>query len=129
MKKLFFIALALLSSINFLSAQESKSNAKPAKTGEKPRQIPVTAVVKPSAVSKEKSNSTAQAATNAPSKEASVNSKPIKNSPEKGAVSKEKVVMKKDGTPDKRYKANQNLKKDGTPDKRFKENKPTETKK
>lgn len=30
------------------------------------------------------------------------------------------VKMKKDGTPDKRYKANQHLKKDGTPDKRFK---------
>lgn len=31
--------------------------------------------------------------------------------------------MKKDGTPDKRYKANKHLKKDGTPDKRYKENK------
>lgn len=30
------------------------------------------------------------------------------------------VVMKKDGTPDKRYKANQHLKKDGTVDKRYK---------
>lgn len=38
-----------------------------------------------------------------------------------------KVVLKKDGTPDKRYKNNKqtkvNLKKDGTPDKRYKENK------
>lgn len=31
--------------------------------------------------------------------------------------------MKKDGTPDKRYKENKNLKKDGTPDKRYKTNK------
>ncbi|MDQ0591932.1 hypothetical protein QFZ37_000301 [Chryseobacterium ginsenosidimutans] len=31
--------------------------------------------------------------------------------------------MKKDGTPDKRYKGNKNLKKDGTPDKRYKANK------
>ncbi len=33
-----------------------------------------------------------------------------------------KVVLKKDGTPDKRYKNNKNvvLKKDGTPDKRYK---------
>jgi hypothetical protein len=31
--------------------------------------------------------------------------------------------LKKDGTPDKRYKQNKKLKKDGTPDKRFKENK------
>ena len=33
------------------------------------------------------------------------------------------VKLKKDGTPDKRYKANQKLKKDGTPDKRYKGNK------
>lgn len=33
------------------------------------------------------------------------------------------VKLKKDGTPDKRYKENQKLKKDGTPDKRYKENK------
>lgn len=31
--------------------------------------------------------------------------------------------MKKDGTPDKRYKQNKHLKKDGTPDKRYKVNK------
>ncbi|MCF6133131.1 hypothetical protein [Flavobacterium wongokense] len=38
-----------------------------------------------------------------------------------------KAPLKKDGTPDKRYKENQApkapLKKDGTPDKRYKENK------
>lgn len=33
--------------------------------------------------------------------------------------------LKKDGTPDKRYKENKHLKKDGTPDKRFKANKTT----
>ena len=33
------------------------------------------------------------------------------------------VKMKKDGTPDRRYKEAKGLKKDGTPDKRFKENK------
>lgn len=35
---------------------------------------------------------------------------------------KEEVVLKKDGTPDKRYKQKKKvvLKKDGTPDKRFK---------
>ena len=31
--------------------------------------------------------------------------------------------VKKDGTPDKRFKANKKLKKDGTVDKRYKENK------
>jgi hypothetical protein len=38
----------------------------------------------------------------------------------------EKVVLKKDGTPDKRYKTVEKtvvLKKDGTPDKRYKEKK------
>ncbi|WP_294290397.1 hypothetical protein [uncultured Chryseobacterium sp.] len=33
------------------------------------------------------------------------------------------MKLKKDGTPDKRYKENKNLKKDGTPDKRYKANK------
>lgn len=41
------------------------------------------------------------------------------------ATSEAKVVLKKDGTPDKRYKQAKDvvLKKDGTPDKRYKENK------
>ena len=30
------------------------------------------------------------------------------------------IKLKKDGTPDKRYKTNKGLKKDGTPDKRYK---------
>lgn len=33
------------------------------------------------------------------------------------------VRTKKDGTPDRRYKANQHLKKDGTPDRRYKASK------
>lgn len=40
--------------------------------------------------------------------------------------------LKKDGTPDRRYKENKKLKKDGTPDMRYKENrtvKKTETRK
>lgn len=36
-----------------------------------------------------------------------------------------KGPVKKDGTPDKRYKANKKLKKDGTPDKRYNVNKAT----
>lgn len=36
---------------------------------------------------------------------------------------KSPAKLKKDGTPDKRYKENKNLKKDGTPDKRYKANK------
>lgn len=38
-------------------------------------------------------------------------------------AAKPAVKLKKDGTPDKRYKANQKLKKDGTPDRRYKANK------
>lgn len=38
-------------------------------------------------------------------------------------VTKQTVVLKKDGTPDKRYSSSRKLKKDGTPDKRFKSNK------
>lgn len=38
-------------------------------------------------------------------------------------VAKPAQKLKKDGTPDKRYKENQKLKKDGTPDKRYKQNK------
>ena len=51
--------------------------------------------------------------------------------PKKEAAKKEQAApTKKDGTPDKRYKANKvaadttkHMKKDGTPDKRYKENK------
>lgn len=38
-------------------------------------------------------------------------------------TAKPAAKMKKDGTPDKRYKDNKHLKKDGTPDKRYKVNK------
>ncbi len=54
--------------------------------------------------------------------------KATKSTTEKKEVApakKEGAVMKKDGTPDKRYKANKHLKKDGTPDKRYKEHKET----
>lgn len=39
---------------------------------------------------------------------------------ETSASNRSDVRLKKDGTHDKRYKANQHLKKDGTPDKRYK---------
>ena len=41
---------------------------------------------------------------------------------------KTEAKLKKDGTPDKRYKENKHLKKDGTPDKRYKANKADTTK-
>lgn len=42
--------------------------------------------------------------------------------PAQSKSKKENVVLKKDGTPDKRYSSSKKLKKDGTPDKRYKEN-------
>ncbi len=52
--------------------------------------------------------------------------KEVKSSGGKAVVTDTKtttIKLKKDGTPDKRYKQSQHLKKDGTPDKRYKENK------
>ena len=55
---------------------------------------------------------------------ANAQTKPKKAEPAKKEA---KAPLKKDGTPDKRFKENKEakgpLKKDGTPDKRFKENK------
>lgn len=49
--------------------------------------------------------------------------KPSKVVKTKAEAAPTAAKMKKDGTPDKRYKENKKLKKDGTPDKRYKENK------
>ena len=46
--------------------------------------------------------------------------KTVKTVEKKGTQPAQK--LKKDGTPDRRYKVNKKLKKDGTPDKRYKEN-------
>lgn len=52
-----------------------------------------------------------------------VEKKTTVNSKDEKTVTKEGVVLKKDGTPDKRYKQKVHVKKDGTPDRRYKENK------
>lgn len=59
--------------------------------------------------------------------------KKVNKTPEQSATAAPAGKMKKDGTPDKRYKENKKeeaapagpTKKDGTPDKRYKENKTT----
>jgi hypothetical protein len=59
--------------------------------------------------------------------------KKVNKTPEQTATATPAGKMKKDGTPDKRYKENKKeeaaaagpTKKDGTPDKRYKENKTT----
>ena len=45
------------------------------------------------------------------------------HSKQKSSATYSSQKLKKDGTPDKRYKANKKLKKDGTADKRYKEKK------
>ena len=45
------------------------------------------------------------------------------HSKQKNPYSHSSQKLKKDGTPDTRYKANKKMKKDGTPDRRYKENK------
>ncbi|WP_207496370.1 hypothetical protein [Aridibaculum aurantiacum] len=46
-----------------------------------------------------------------------------KETKQKPATQQTEVRVKKDGTPDKRVKANKKLRKDGKPDMRFKQNK------
>ena len=128
MKKLILIAIACIFNMHLLSAQNAKTDSKAAQGATKPNPVPVKMVSEPVSVTNSKPKATTQAPQSTPQKEAAVNSKPTK--PVDGiAAPQGKPVMKKDGTPDKRYKANQNLKKDGTPDKRYKENKASETKK
>jgi hypothetical protein len=124
MKKLFLIAASFLLSVQLLSAQNTRNDAKPTQTQTaKPKQVPVKMVAKPVPASNSKATTNSQAPKDAPSKEATVNAKPNKAN-EQAKPNDGKPVLKKDGTPDKRYKANQTLKKDGTPDKRYKENRP-----
>jgi hypothetical protein len=121
MKKLFFIAFAMLFSANLLLAQNAKPESKAnGATRPKGQAVKMTAKKNDQAIAKEETNN--QASKDAPHKDATINSN---NNPN----NQSQPVMKKDGTPDKRYKANQNLKKDGTPDKRFKENKAGSSKK
>ncbi len=49
--------------------------------------------------------------------------KSIESSTQTEVTTTREQHLKKDGTPDKRYKENKKLKKDGTPDRRYKENK------
>ena len=109
MKKLFLAAVMMIGFAGISFAQ----TAKPADTKAK----------KPAATSATKSTVAATPATTPATKPAA------KASPATAAkpVASKDVVLKKDGTPDKRYKAAPKTtgptKKDGTPDKRFKENK------
>jgi hypothetical protein len=121
MKRIFFIALALFINANLLFAQNSKVAAKPVQNAQT-KPVSVKMAVPPA--NEKKQEVKAQAPANAPHKEEAIKPKPApataNSAPQQG-----KPVLKKDGTPDKRFKQNQKLKKDGTPDKRYKENKAT----
>jgi hypothetical protein len=111
MKKLVLSALALVGFVSFSIAQ---TTAKTATTPAKPKME----VAKKDA----HTATTAKVATTAPA--AKTTAAPAA----KPATVTAATPLKKDGTPDKRFKANQTapagpLKKDGTPDKRYKANK------
>ena len=111
MKKLFLAAVMMIGFAGISFAQ----TAKPATTD---KAASKKEVKKPATTSAAKPAATATPATKPAAKTAPATAaKP---------ASKE-VVLKKDGTPDKRYKntpkASGPTKKDGTPDKRYKENK------
>lgn len=105
-------ALSLALGLGFATAQTTT-----------PRQTtPVTPVKKEVKSSVKEVKSTAKdtktTAVKATSKDAKGTVKEVKST-----TTTQGVKLKKDGTPDKRYKSSQHLKKDGTPDMRYKENK------
>lgn len=118
MKKLIFAAMAVLglSAAGFAQTNTQAKKASPAKMQVSTKAVSSTA---PQAKATVVHKTTAAATTKAPAKQAAA----------KTVAKNSATPVKKDGTPDKRYKANKrlakvhHLKKDGTADKRFKENK------
>jgi methionine-rich copper-binding protein CopC len=111
MKKLI-LAMAILIGLNSTSqAQAVKATTKTAVVKEMPANMKV---VKPAKVEAKANATVAQPVKAVKAVEAAKPVVAVK--PAAG------VVLKKDGTPDKRYKASVKLKKDGTPDMRYKQN-------
>lgn len=113
MKKLV-TAMSLLLGLGLASAQQTHpatasqaAPAKVAKADNHKKEMPATA----HADKKEKTVGAKSAVAVKPASQ--THAKPMANTGMK---------MKKDGTPDRRYKENKHLKKDGTPDKRYKTN-------
>ncbi|AQW94135.1 MULTISPECIES: hypothetical protein [Elizabethkingia] len=108
-------ALSLALGLGFATAQTTT-----------PRQTtPVTPVKKEVKSSVKEVKSTAKDTKTTAVKEVKTTSKDAKGTVKevKSTTTTQGVKLKKDGTPDKRYKSSQHLKKDGTPDMRYKENK------
>ena len=107
-KVLFAIAIASLSLVQVNAQQTDKAAPATKKTTSEKQATPAKATP-----AKDKATATPakDKATAAPTKDKAT-ATPAANSGD--------VKLKKDGTPDKRFKENKHLKKDGTPDKRYK---------
>ena len=129
MKKLFLIASIFACSVTVANAQTTKKEVTSGKKVNAPamQADPSKQAVKPVNPTTKPSNP-APASTQKQENPTPKPAAPSVNKEEKKVkVSTGNPPLKKDGTPDKRYKANQQkLKKDGTPDMRYKENKPVE---
>ena len=111
MKKVFLAAVMMTAFASLSFAQTEKPAAVNKAVSQKQLKKPITASAAKSATLVTPVTKTA--------------AKPAPTTAAQPVASKD-VVMKKNGTPDKRYKASHKTgpaKKDGTPDKRFKENK------
>ncbi|WP_017258442.1 hypothetical protein [Pedobacter arcticus] len=112
MKKLFMFAIGVAFGLSSTFAQTT-----PVKTSTKKAEKKVITESKAMAVKKDESKTVVAKTATAPKTVTTKNT----------VTTTSNVPLKKDGTPDKRYKAKTNaagpLKKDGTPDKRFKSNK------
>lgn len=126
MKKLLLIASFYVCSFAVVNAQTTR---KEVSTGKKENTPAINADPSKQAL-KPVSPRVNQSPTTAPATQKTEKPapKPAENSTvkedNKAQTAPSKTTLKKDGTPDKRYKANQQkMKKDGTPDMRYKENK------
>jgi len=110
MKKLMLASAMMMGFISFSFAQTTATKAtKPVQAKMEAKKVAVQPAAK-TVVAAQAAKPVAKTPVAAPAK----------------TTDKNGTVLKKDGTPDKRYaaaKSNVPLKKDGTPDKRFKENK------
>jgi hypothetical protein len=117
MKKIIFAVSIFLGVISASKAQSIKQTQTQTATKTVVKQKPVTKVDSKKAL--EKANVVADKKGTQTKIEPTQKKQEINKAiPAKSTSSN--VVLKKDGTPDKRYKQAEHLKKDGTPDKRYK---------
>lgn len=139
MKKMMLAIAILLGSYTASTAQAVKTPPKQttvkqmpaaaAKTVQKPAEQTAATIKKVPAAATQAAANTKQTAvktsnaTTAPVKAAAATTTSKATATKAVVTTNANVVLKKDGTPDKRYKEAQQLKKDGTPDMRYKKNK------